>query len=134
MACTSANHPSLSVMALAPEGFDVNRLPGFGTNTYFTDTGHGGVLNSSDPDGQRRGLTAMLGPELAQHYYDVAEQLVPKYGADASYVGNIGSATIFPNFSWLAGRQLLRVWHPKGPRETEVWYVDARGPRPSPRS
>ena len=110
-----------SVMALAPEGFEVNRLPGFGTNTYFTDTGHGGVLNSSDPAGQRRGLTAMLGPELAQHYYDVAEQLVPKYGAYSSYVHNIGSATIFPNFSWLTGRQSLRVWHPKGPLETEVW-------------
>ena len=63
----------------------------------------------------------MLGPELAQYYYDVAEQLGPKYGAYPSYVHNIGSATIFPNFSWLTGRQSLRVWHPKGPLETEVW-------------
>ena len=48
-------------------------------------------------------------------------ELRPKYGDAASYVYNFGSATIFPNFSWLTGRQTLRVWHPKGPTETEVW-------------
>ena len=116
----STSHIS-AVIALAPEGFDVSKVPGFGTSTYFTSTGHGGVINDADPQSQRRGLTAMLGQGLADYYYDLAEQLRPKYGAAASYVHNIGSATIFPNFSWLAGRQTLRVWHPKGPHETEVW-------------
>ena len=110
-----------AVIALAPEGFDVSKVPGFGTSTFFTSTGHGGVINDADPHSQRRGLNAMLGPALAEYYYDLAEKLRPKYGASASYVHNIGSATIFPNFSWLTGRQTLRVWHPKGPNETEVW-------------
>ena len=99
----------------------MSKVPGFGTSTYFTSTGHGGVINDADPQSQRRGLNAMLGPALADYYYDLAERLRPKYGAAASYVHNIGSATIFPNFSWLTGRQTLRVWHPKGPLETEVW-------------
>jgi len=111
-----------AVMALVPEGFDPTRIPaGFGTSTFFTDTGHGGVVSDADPEGARRGLNAMLGPELTQHYYDLADRLRPKYGESSSYVHNIGSATIFPNFSWLTGRQTLRVWHPKGPFETEVW-------------
>ena len=110
-----------AVMALAPEGYDVSKIPGFGTSTYFTDTGHGGVLDNSDPEAKRRGLLAMVGPRLGQHYYDVAERLRPKYGAYSSYIQGLASATIFPNFSWLIGRQSLRVWHPKGPLETEVW-------------
>jgi 3-phenylpropionate/trans-cinnamate dioxygenase subunit alpha len=110
-----------AVIALAPEGFDVTKVPGFGTNTYFTSTGHGGVVTDTDSETQRRGLRALLGPGLAEHYFGVADQLRPKYGDAASYVYNFGSATIFPNFSWLTGRQTLRVWHPKGPNETEVW-------------
>src|SRR5690606_37895350 len=29
--------------------------------------------------------------------------------------------TIFPNFSYLAGINTARVWHPRGPDSTEVW-------------
>ena len=116
----ASSHVS-AIIALAPEGFDVSSIPGFATSTFFTDTGHGGVVTDADPENQRRGFTALLGPELAQYYYDQAARLEGKYGASASYVHNIASATIFPNFSWLTGRQLLRVWHPKGPFDTEVW-------------
>ncbi len=31
--------------------------------------------------------------------------------------------TIFPNFSFLPGLNTLRVWHPKGPNEMEVWSM-----------
>ena len=31
--------------------------------------------------------------------------------------------TIFPNFSFLPGINVLRVWHPKGPEEIEVWSM-----------
>lgn len=41
-------------------------------------------------------------------------------------------ATVFPNFSYLsADVPTIRVWHPKGPAEMEVWswaYVDASAP------
>jgi hypothetical protein len=29
--------------------------------------------------------------------------------------------TVFPTFSFLPGIQTLRVWHPRGPGEIEVW-------------
>ena len=31
--------------------------------------------------------------------------------------------TIFPNFSFLPGINVMRVWHPKGPEEMEVWSM-----------
>jgi phenylpropionate dioxygenase-like ring-hydroxylating dioxygenase large terminal subunit len=116
----SPSHIS-ALIATAPDGFDVSKLPPFASSTYYTANGHGGVMNDADPESQRRVLGITLGPDLAQYYYDLIERLKPKYGAAASYVGSIGSATVFPNFSWLNGVQLLRVWHPKGPLETEVW-------------
>ncbi len=39
--------------------------------------------------------------------------------------------TIFPNFSFLPGINALRVWHPRGPQEMEVWsmiLVDSDAP------
>ena len=109
-----------AIMAVAGPNFDPNRLSALGTSTYFA-SGHGGVVIDGDPEMERRSLVAQLGPELADHLFDVAEKLQPKYGAAVSNLRNIGSANIFPNLSWLTGRQTLRVWHPKGPNETEVW-------------
>ncbi|RMB82339.1 aromatic ring-hydroxylating dioxygenase subunit alpha [Streptomyces shenzhenensis] len=42
-----------------------------------------------------------------------------------------GHNTIFPNFSWLAGPATMRVWHPRGPGQIEVWawtYVPKDAP------
>ncbi|WP_409186597.1 aromatic ring-hydroxylating dioxygenase subunit alpha [Amycolatopsis sp. VS8301801F10] len=39
--------------------------------------------------------------------------------------------TIFPNFSWLGLTPTMRVWHPRGPGQIEVWawtYVPAGAP------
>lgn len=32
-----------------------------------------------------------------------------------------GHNTMFPTLSWLNGTQTLRVWHPRGPNQIEVW-------------
>lgn len=32
-----------------------------------------------------------------------------------------GHNTLFPTLSWLNGTQTLRIWHPKGPNQIEVW-------------
>ncbi|GAB3453141.1 3-phenylpropionate/cinnamic acid dioxygenase subunit alpha [Insolitispirillum peregrinum] len=32
-----------------------------------------------------------------------------------------GHNTMFPSLSWLNGTQTLRIWHPKGPNQIEVW-------------
>ena len=98
------------------------RLPaGFGTSTYFTDTGHGGVVSDADPEGARRGLNAMLGPELAQHYYDLADQpeteirriiLVRPQHRKRNYFSEFLVAHRPTNVACVA---------PEGPLETEVW-------------
>jgi len=54
-------------------------------------------------------------------YYDY-EQLRSRLG-DARVEGPMttGHATVFPNFSYLPVNGSVRVWHPKGPDEMEVW-------------
>ncbi|GAB6919786.1 aromatic ring-hydroxylating dioxygenase subunit alpha [Rhodococcus erythropolis] len=40
--------------------------------------------------------------------------------------------TIFPNFSWLGPNATMRVWHPRGPGQVEVWswtYVPKDAPQ-----
>lgn len=32
-----------------------------------------------------------------------------------------GHNNMFPNLSWLNGTATLRVWHPRGPNQVEVW-------------
>src|SRR5690606_29629593 len=42
-----------------------------------------------------------------------------------------GHNTLFPNFSWLNGTNTIRVWHPRGPGQIEVWawvLVDSKAP------
>jgi 3-phenylpropionate/trans-cinnamate dioxygenase alpha subunit len=42
-----------------------------------------------------------------------------------------GHTTLFPNFSYLGGVNTLRVWHPRGPNQIEVWswaLVDRKAP------
>ncbi|MBT6275727.1 MAG: aromatic ring-hydroxylating dioxygenase subunit alpha, partial [Chromatiales bacterium] len=34
-----------------------------------------------------------------------------------------GHMTIFPTLSFLPGVQTLRIWHPRGPHEIEVWAM-----------
>jgi 3-phenylpropionate/trans-cinnamate dioxygenase alpha subunit len=54
-------------------------------------------------------------------YYDY-QRLRHRLG-DARVEGPMttGHATIFPNFSYLPVNGSIRVWHPKGPDEMEVW-------------
>lgn len=54
-------------------------------------------------------------------YYDY-EQLAERLGR-SRVEGPLttGHATVFPNFSYLPVNGSIRVWHPKGPDEMEVW-------------
>lgn len=55
-----------------------------------------------------------------QHYdYDLLRERL----GDARVHGPMttGHATVFPNFSYLPVNGSIRVWHPKGPDEIEIW-------------
>lgn len=61
---------------------------------------------------------------LLSHRDEIIEQL----GETRAMRTEFSHHTIFPNFSWLEGRGTMRVWHPRGPGEMEVWswsYVPA---------
>lgn len=55
------------------------------------------------------------------NYYDY-EALAERLGqARREGPMTTGHATVFPNFSYLPVNGSIRVWHPKGPDEMEVW-------------
>jgi hypothetical protein len=51
------------------------------------------------------------------HRQDASERLGDYFGRDLLGI----HMTLFPNLSYLPTNNSLRVWHPKGPGEIEVW-------------
>lgn len=91
---------------------------GFGTDTAFAD-----------------GFSFLtLGPEATgylagPHRQKAVEALGQYFGAECLGI----HMTLFPNLSYLPTNQTLRVWHPRGPGEIEVWawtLVDKEAPAP----
>jgi 3-phenylpropionate/trans-cinnamate dioxygenase alpha subunit len=94
---------------------------------WWTPQGHGGGYftpkNSANPpmwveDRSRKWLNET---------YDEAVQRVGALRAGRTS----GHTTLFPNFSYLGGVNTLRVWHPRGPNQIEVWswgLVDKKAP------
>jgi phenylpropionate dioxygenase-like ring-hydroxylating dioxygenase large terminal subunit len=67
-------------------------------------------------------LPAIVGADASRFYLGPARDAArARLGAERVDYLNSGHASIFPNLSFLWGIQTLRVWHPKGPDETEVW-------------
>jgi ethylbenzene dioxygenase subunit alpha len=69
------------------------------------------------------GQAATFGDRTAGNYIrskldDFAERLGE---ARSKLVGGVAASTVFPNLSFLCGQQTFRVWHPRGPRQTELW-------------
>lgn len=59
------------------------------------------------------------------------DEMVARIGADRLSKVSITHNTIFPNFSWLGAHSTMRVWHPRGPGQIEVWawtYVPKDAP------
>lgn len=67
-------------------------------------------------------LPAIVGADAASFYLGPARDAArARLGPERVDSLNSGHASVFPNLSFLWGIQTLRVWHPKGPGETEVW-------------
>lgn len=103
-----------ALMVLSPTGrgpkADIANTPG---RQYSDDRGNGAGF----PTHPRSRFDA---PPVHE-YYDY-DELRRRLG-DARVEGPMttGHATIFPNFSYLPVNGSIRVWHPKGPDEMEVW-------------
>ncbi|WP_433634965.1 aromatic ring-hydroxylating dioxygenase subunit alpha [Nocardia sp. CA-120079] len=59
---------------------------------------------------------------LVDYQLSIWDEVVERLGEDR-FLGpaTSGHANVFPNFAYLPGFQTLRVWHPKGPDEMEIY-------------
>lgn len=87
---------------------------------FSSDRGHGtGFLLDA---GRAEMLTAFVGPEVARYAMEEGmESAVARLGHERGQRMHAQHMTIFPNFSFLPSVNTVRVWHPKGPNEIEVW-------------
>jgi len=121
--CSDMYHADYShlsaLIAQLPEGTDraLGRLPTVGTQ-FSSSNGHGTgfFTEAGDTPQNINGPVASnwyLGPGAAE-----ASQRVGETRARGMFGGHM---TIFPTFSFLPMIQTMRVWHPRGPGEIEVW-------------
>jgi ethylbenzene dioxygenase alpha subunit len=84
--------------------------------------GHG-IETSLDKFGNTR---TMGQPVIETYLRSQWEKIVERIGEKrARMIGAISSATVFPNFSFLPGQNVVRVWQPTGPRSIELqcWVI-----------
>jgi phenylpropionate dioxygenase-like ring-hydroxylating dioxygenase large terminal subunit len=104
--CSDMYHADFShlsaLIAQLPEGVDpaMGRLPTIGSQ-FSSTHGHG------------TGFFTQAGDSVA----NINERLGEPRGSQIFG----GHMTVFPTFSFLPQIQTLRVWHPRGPGEIEVW-------------
>ncbi len=116
----------ISEAAWPDEGFQFRALAG-GHGTGFFDgsvTHSDGTVSSAEPPKKPRSLFGHIGPDAAAYH------IVDSRAASRARLGDAratrmfgGHMTIFPTLSFLPGFQTLRVWHPRGPGEIEVWAM-----------
>jgi phenylpropionate dioxygenase-like ring-hydroxylating dioxygenase large terminal subunit len=83
---------------------------------FSSELGHGiGFYTDGDPS-----TSLVLGKEAAA-WNESNPAVVDRLGAPRGENMRVGHGTIFPNFSFLTGVKTMRVWHPRGPGEMEVW-------------
>jgi 3-phenylpropionate/trans-cinnamate dioxygenase alpha subunit len=82
----------------------------------FSDKGHGsGFFFSENPD-----ANVWVGGAVSSYFREVYQEAEARLGSVRA-LRLAGHNTMFPTLSWLNGTQTLRIWHPKGPNQIEVW-------------
>ena len=115
--------PAEMFYEFSPEGYQFTSPGGHGAGFFVGGagpgpSGGGGVTHS--PETQQY-LTETL-PPMAR------ERLGEMRGTEMSLM----HMTVFPNMSFVTGVNYLRLWHPRGPNECEVWnfiVVDKDAPQ-----
>lgn len=87
---------------------------------FRSDRGHGTGFFVGP--GRRQLLGSFVGPEVARYMSEEGkDQAVARLGFERGEYMHAQHMTLFPNFSFLPTANTVRVWHPKGPNEIEVW-------------
>jgi phenylpropionate dioxygenase-like ring-hydroxylating dioxygenase large terminal subunit len=108
-----------AITALIPEGMDVAQAGLAQEGRQFSSgRGHGtGFFTVPDKGALRKVLGTAVeyvrGPER--------EQAIRRLGEVRGKGIFGGHMNVFPTFSFLPGTYTMRVWHPRGPAEIEVW-------------
>jgi phenylpropionate dioxygenase-like ring-hydroxylating dioxygenase large terminal subunit len=133
--CSDMYHAPIShasaVLALTPDDQDVDEevFPMDGTKgrQFSSELGHGTgfFVESGDV------LANIVGQKPADWFQGGNPEAIGRLGEARAERMRGAHATLFPNFSFLPGINTLRIWHPKGPNEMEVWawtVVDKEAP------
>jgi biphenyl 2,3-dioxygenase subunit alpha len=95
---------------------------------FSTPQGHGAGWFVDVPEF----LFPILGERIGMYYgFDTRDASRERLGEMRGGRMNGAHMTIFPTLSFLAGINTLRVWHPRGPGEIEIWawtLVDKSAP------
>lgn len=87
---------------------------------FSSDRGHGTGFFLDG--GRREMLEAFVGPVVARYAMEEGmRSAVERLGVTRGQRMHAQHMTVFPNFSFLPSVNTVRVWHPKGPNEIEVW-------------
>lgn len=117
------------VLASMPPGVDLSQAgwPEEGQQ-FSAPEGHGTGFFLDTPEF----LFPMLGEEAANYYVNTSSaEAIERLGEIRGRRMNGAHMTVFPTLSFLPGINTLRVWHPRGPNEIEVWgftLVDKKAP------
>lgn len=109
---------SSAMMAMMPDGVELSAASFAREGTQFTANGHGTGFFTVPDKGP---LKAMLGEAVEFIRGPEREQAIRRLGEVRAKRIFGGHMNIFPNFSFLPGTFTMRVWHPRGPGEIEVW-------------
>ncbi len=130
------SHVSDFTVSTPPELLDTRSFQGEhgfnGFHHFGTVQGHGAGFNDARSDQRYYAIGA--GTDVVDRWQDRVEREVrERLGDEAAdtYRGTILHGTLFPNLSFLGTPTALRVWHPRGPNEMEMYswvYVDKDAP------
>jgi phenylpropionate dioxygenase-like ring-hydroxylating dioxygenase large terminal subunit len=133
--CSDMYHAPLAhispTIAKLPEGAPASDAawPNRGVQFRALHGGHGmGFFTgpeSDDPEELARETPQVMGGPTARAYYGgpALESAKRRLGPTRAHRIHGGHMTIFPTLSFLPGVQTLRIWHPRGPHEIEVWAM-----------
>ena len=120
--CSDMYHAEIShasaLIAQLPEGMDPSMANLARPGRQFSSAGGHGTGFFTD------GNSAVAPVETtAQKWYEGPHraEAISRVGRARGEAIALAHMTVFPTFSFLPGIQTLRVWHPRGPGEIEVW-------------
>jgi phenylpropionate dioxygenase-like ring-hydroxylating dioxygenase large terminal subunit len=133
--CSDMYHVPVShasaALALLPDDTEADSeifpLDGTLGRQFTSPWGHGTGFFTSSGDV----LGVIVGREPGDWFQGGNPEVVDRLGSHRALNMRGMHATLFPNFSFLPGINTMRVWHPKGPNEMEVWawtVVDKTAP------